>query len=155
MKTNYCEICQKERKFKRFKMPAKIEICGTSLLVDYEFDECTVCGTDYEPLENRNKNILSGYVAYREKKGYLQPEEIRAIRESYQLNIREFAAILGINYQDLARIEFGALQNSYQDLLFKWAASPERMHKWIIRKKEGLAVPLSETDEINFSPKPE
>lgn len=142
MEKRFCEVCKEETKFQRLKIPVKTEVRGTSLQVDYESDECTVCHTSYEPLENTNKNILSKYAAYREKVGYLQPEEIRSIREKYKLNVRQFADILGINYQSLARIELGALQNAYENKLFECATSPKVMYKWVKRENGELVVPV-------------
>lgn len=140
-------MCKKKTAFNKLTIPVETEIRGTSLLVTHQYDECTICHTPYEPLENRNKNILNEYAAYREKVGYLKPEEIRRIREKYKLNVRQFAAILGMNYQNLARIELGDLQNAYQNMLFVCAASPEIMYKWLRRRKEGLPIPISDSEK--------
>lgn len=151
MKKHFCEVCQQETCFQRIKNLAKTEIRGTTLQVNHEADKCTVCQTSYEPLENRNKNILSEYAAYREKVGYLQPAEIRAIREKYKLNVREFAAILGLKYQTLAHIERGGLQNAYQNMLFTYAASPKTMYKWVMRQQGELAIPVNDREGYHLS----
>lgn len=140
MQGYFCEVCQRKTLFKRIEQPVKKEIRGTMLQVNHEYDQCMNCYTLYEPLGNEHKNILNTYAVYREKIGYLQPEEIRQIRERYQLSVRGFALMLGLSYQNVARIEAGALQNGYENMLFKCAASPKLMYKWMMRKKEMLPV---------------
>ena len=52
------------------------------------------------------------YRAYREQKGMLQPEEIRAIREQRNLTQEECSKLLGFN---VARYENGSLQSEEED----------------------------------------
>lgn len=147
MKKIFCDVCRAQTSFKRLEIPAETEIRGTALLVTHEYDECTVCGTSIEPLENINKNILKEYSVYREKVGYLQPKDIISIREKYGLNVREFAAVLGLSYQTLAQIENGSLQNAYQNMLFEYVATPQNLYDLIVRKNGELAIPLRKIED--------
>lgn len=52
------------------------------------------------------------YRVYRESKGLLQPEEIRAIRERENLTQEECSEVLGFN---VARYENGSLQSEEED----------------------------------------
>lgn len=150
MKKSFCEVCKVQTNFKRLEVLAETEIRGTALLVQHEYDECTVCRTSFEPLENINKNILKEYSVYREKVGYLQPDDIINIRESYKLNVREFSGILGLNYQTLVQIEKGSLQNAYQNMLFEYVATPQNLYNWVVKRNGELAIPLIKMEKNHY-----
>lgn len=132
-------------------VPVETEIRGTAFSVIHEYDRCLDCHTSYEPFENKYKNILKEYTIYREKVGYLQPKEIKSIRENYNFNIRQFALVLGIDYKELARIELGVLQNAYQNELFKLASCPKTMSE--IVKKKGPFIAINLEDVLTNQPK--
>lgn len=73
---------------------------------------CENCGEIIfdEVLDDEKLKLV--YRAYREQKGLLQPEEIRAIRERRNLTQEEFSKVLGFN---VARYENGSLQSEEED----------------------------------------
>ena len=73
---------------------------------------CENCGAIVfdEVLDDEKLKLV--YRAYREQKGLLQPEEIRAIRERRNLTQEEFSKVLGFN---VARYENGSLQSEEED----------------------------------------
>ena len=73
---------------------------------------CENCGEIIfdEVLDDEKLKLV--YRAYRELKGMLQPEEIRAIRERRNLTQEEFSKVLGFN---IARYENGSLQSEEED----------------------------------------
>ena len=73
---------------------------------------CENCGEIIfdEVLDDEKLKLV--YRAYREQKGLLQPEEIRAIRERGNLTQEEFSKLLGFN---VARYENGSLQSEEED----------------------------------------
>ena len=73
---------------------------------------CENCGAIIfdEVLDDEKLKLV--YRAYREQKGLLQPEEIRAIRERKNLTQEEFSKVLGFN---VARYENGSLQSEEED----------------------------------------
>jgi len=148
MKKQFCEVCMLERNMKRIEIEEKIEIRGVTLNVVHEYDKCVECNELFEPYENVDKNLLKDYSVYREKVGYIQPDEIKAIRNSYKFTIREFAEVLGIGYSTLSNIENGALQNEYQNTLFQFSASPSAMYKVVMDKKDFLESNVNESIKI-------
>ncbi|KRL41510.1 helix-turn-helix domain-containing protein [Liquorilactobacillus nagelii] len=69
-----------------------------------------------DPMEN----VRRGFNAYRKRKGYMTPENIRKLREKLNLSVREFAKLLGIGASSLTQIENNQrIQVKYQDVLFK------------------------------------
>ena len=73
---------------------------------------CENCGEIIfdEVLDDEKLKLV--YRAYREQKGMLQPEEIRAIRERRNLTQEECSKVLGFN---VARYENGSLQSEEED----------------------------------------
>ena len=73
---------------------------------------CENCGEIIfdEVLDDEKLKLV--YRAYREQKGMLQPEEIRAIRERKNLTQEEASEVLGFN---VARYENGSLQSEEED----------------------------------------
>ena len=73
---------------------------------------CENCGEIIfdEVLDDEKLKLV--YRAYREQKGMLQPEEIRAIRERRNLTQEECSKVLGFN---VARYENGSLQSEEEN----------------------------------------
>lgn len=142
MEEQFCEVCLSDRKFERIEIEENVEIRSVNFKVLHEYDKCTECKELFEPYEDVDKNIKKDYFEYRKKVGYLNPEQIKAIRKKYTMSMRDFAAILGIGYSTLSNIENGALQNDYQNTLFEFASSPSAMYKITLKKKDFLDVDL-------------
>lgn len=69
--------------------------------------------------DNPMENVRAGFAAYRAKKGYMTPDEIRALRKHLNLSVRKFADQLGIAPSTLTQIENDQrVQVKYQELLF-------------------------------------
>lgn len=67
-----------------------------------------------DPMEN----VRNSFNAYRERQGYLKPDEIRALRQNLGLSVRQFASELGIGFSTLNQIENNQrLQVKYQENL--------------------------------------
>ena len=73
---------------------------------------CENCGAIIFDAVLDDEKLKLVYRAYRELKGLLQPEEIRAIRERRNLTQEEFSKLLGFN---VARYENGSLQSEEED----------------------------------------
>lgn len=70
--------------------------------------------------DNPMENVYSSFKAYRKKKRYLTPKEIKNIRMGVNMSVREFSNMLGISSSTLTRIENNhRIQTKYQDQLFR------------------------------------
>ncbi|MFC6290154.1 helix-turn-helix domain-containing protein [Levilactobacillus angrenensis] len=68
------------------------------------------------------ENVRASFAAYRAKKGYMTPDEIRSLRKGLDLSVRKFAERLGIAPSTLTQIENNQrVQVKYQELLFESA----------------------------------
>lgn len=147
MSKAYCEECFVDREFERIYLNEKVTIRGVELTVNHEYDKCKSCNELFEPHEDYDKNIKNDYIAYRQKMGFMQPEEIKSIRKKYEMTIRQFAAIIGIGFSTLSNIENGVLQNSYQDALFRLAKTPTAFYTLVKDKKDYISENVEDVIE--------
>lgn len=70
--------------------------------------------------ENPMENVYRSFDAYRKRKGYLTPVEIKRLRQKLDLSVRKFADALGISPSVLTKIENNhRIQTKYQEILFE------------------------------------
>ncbi|GBG04428.1 helix-turn-helix domain-containing protein [Lactobacillus rodentium] len=80
-------------------------------------------GELWADFDNPMENVYESFKAYRKKKSFLTPNQIKGIRNDLNLSVREFANILGISSSTLTKIENNhRIQTKYQDQLFKLVA---------------------------------
>lgn len=71
-----------------------------------------------DPMEN----VRRSFDAYRERKGYMTPNDIRHLRNQLDMSVRAFADALGIGPSSLTQIENNQrVQAKYQEILFEAA----------------------------------
>ncbi|GAW99098.1 helix-turn-helix domain-containing protein [Secundilactobacillus mixtipabuli] len=80
-----------------------------------------------DPMEN----VRNSFNAYRERQGYLTPDDIRTLRQKLGLSVRQFANELGIGSSTLTQIENNQrLQVKYQEKLFRAAEMFYQNGQW-------------------------
>ena len=92
--SNVCFECDSDMIQVRRTEPVTVR--GEKIEVEFEYLQCPNCGEEYEVSRPDNDPLDRAYRIYRERKGLLQPEDIRGFREDLQLSQREMSAILGI-----------------------------------------------------------
>ena len=79
-------------------------------------------GEEWVNFDDPSENIRIAFQAYRSYMGYMSPEDIKKLRVSMNLSLREFAKRLGMGYSTLSQIENDhRVQNSYQEKLFEFS----------------------------------
>jgi len=69
---------------------------------------------------NPNENFRNIFDAYRKRKGFIKPNQVKKLRNKLNLNLRDFARILGISYDELSQIENNKrIQTHSQDISFR------------------------------------
>lgn len=108
------------------------------------------------PFDNPDVNLRADYQIYREKVGFLQPREIKKVREHLRLSLREVSAILGISYSTLSEIENGlVLHSQIQDTLLRMLehtytlSTIVEQHKGLIINSHGLKAYQQIIDKLN------
>jgi len=82
---------------------------------------------------------LKVYAEYRRRHGLLSPEQIRGIREKYQLSQDAFATLLGTSPATLARYEGGSIQDKAYDQLLRACQFPLVMRDVLRREGRRLS----------------
>lgn len=96
-------------------------------------------GELFEPFDDPDYNLRIDYDLYRERHSLLSSEEVHAVRQKYQLSIREFAALLGVSYANLSAIENGGLQSKYLDTLLRLASNTAAFQELLPARKGDLS----------------
>lgn len=66
------------------------------------------------------ENVEADFLAYRKRKEYMQPNEIKELRQSLNLSVREFAELTGLGFSNISQIENNKrVQTKYQDVIFQ------------------------------------
>lgn len=72
--------------------------------------------------DDPNENFRIIFTAYRSRKGYMQPQQIKELRGKLGLSLREFSGRLGISYAKLSQIENNKrVQTLSQEVSFRKA----------------------------------
>lgn len=97
-------------------------------------------GELWSDFRNPMENVYRGFEAYRRRKKYMLPEQIRALRESLNLSVRNFANALGISPSALTQIENNhRIQTKYQERLFESVSkNPTEFLKSIKKKAKNI-----------------
>ena len=103
----YCENCQKETQVKFEKIKEVFNVKGESIEAEITICKCMDCGEEVfdEAIEKENEKFVFGL--YREKKGLLQPDEIKAIRINANMTQKMFAAYIGVSQKTVEAWESG------------------------------------------------
>lgn len=79
---------------------------------------CPLCGNDIGDMAVDSRNLKAAYDAYRLANHVMSPEQIRSLRETYGMSLREFSRFLGFGEQTVAKYERGTLPDkSHSNML--------------------------------------
>ena len=111
-RAGFCDACGKFVCSSIQTTTETFRVRGIDITITSPARICENCGEIIfdEVLDDEKLKLV--YRAYREQKGMLQPEEIRAIRERRNLTQEECSKVLGFN---VARYENGSLQSGEED----------------------------------------
>lgn len=140
-KKGYCPSCEAERELKRVRAREKVKVRGDTIEVDVLYWHCLTCREEFEAPGDTHDEVAEAYRLYRAKKGLMQPDEIKALREDYGLTQSELAQILGFGAVTLSRYETGMLQSAAHDRMLQMVREPRIF--WAILNRLGDQVSLS------------
>lgn len=106
---------------------------------------CPNCGSRISD-ECDNERDLAAYREYRKIKGFLQPEEILAVREKYNLSARKFAALLNLGDHVIYELERGAVGTASVDATIRSVMTFAMLKKYLSNKKTKL--PQKDVDKL-------
>jgi len=135
----FCPNCQKETNLTLIQRIEEINIRGEIIPVDVEYYHCEVCGEDFDKPRQDYDPLETAYREYRQRKGMVQPEEIRQFRKRHGLTQKEMSELLGIGIATLNRYENGALQSEAHDHVLRFSMKPENLYHLIEEKPQVLS----------------
>jgi putative zinc finger/helix-turn-helix YgiT family protein len=121
--TMYCPMCEEDRPCRREIRREEYDVRGDRITLDVPRLICATCG-EAGIDESFGDPTLRLYAEYRRSHRLLSPEQIRAIRERYDLSQEAFASLLGTSPATLARYEGGSLQDKAYDHLLRACENP-------------------------------
>ena len=146
VKTDYCDYCDKIVAYTIAKRPNVERIIkGEVFLVDENVAVCATCGHDIFNNKLENENLKRGFKQYAHAHGLLTPEEIKGIRNQYDINQKLFSKSLGFGEVTVQRYESGALPTKTFSDLIKRVKSPEEYMKILEANKSKLSDDSYET----------
>lgn len=137
-KTVYCPMCEAEREMQSRTVREEYKVRGETIPIDVPRLSCPTCGESIVD-EAFGDPTLHVYAEYRRRHGLLSPEQIRGIREKYDLSQDAFASLLGTSPATLARYEGGSLQDKAYDHLIRACENPAFVADLVSREGQQLS----------------
>lgn len=113
----YCPTCEMKKEIEILKEKEIYPVKNEPTEVVAEVTYCTHCREQIWNEEVDTKNLEKAYRKYRDTNGLLQPEDIKKIRQKYNLTQTSFAKILGVGEKTITRYENGSIQDLAQNNL--------------------------------------
>lgn len=133
-----CPLCEGVRNLVYGSQQEKILVRGEEIDVSVNLFYCPTGDHYFQSFDDDEERIQSAYREYRKRKGFLQPEEIKQIREQYGLSQRNFARLLGWGDITIHRYESGSLQGDAQNDVLLLIKSFEDFKKYFEKKKNSI-----------------
>jgi len=117
----FCPYCEREMELSIVSTQEKFDIRGEEILIRVEYFQCEDKGHRFDDPKSEDDPLNLAYREYRDRKNFLQPEQIKEIRLMNGLTQKELATLLGLGGVTLSRYENGALQSEGNDKLLRLA----------------------------------
>jgi len=127
MKKMYCPKCGSFQETYEVTSEQTLPVRGENVTVSATVRHCSVCEEALVSEECDSATLEKAYAVYRERHGLLTPQEIRSIREGYDLSQRAMARLLGCGDVTIHRYENGALQDAAHDRLLRLMREPANL----------------------------
>ena len=150
----FCPICEKETAVNKIIEDVEITIRDEAIWISRVYFRCPDCGQEFENLHPETDYMDAAYREFRRRKGWLQPEDIKAFREELGLTQKQFSDLLGIGIATLNRYENGSLQSESHEQLIRLFFDDPGLLISVLKRKPGLLVPeekvklMAQLDEI-------
>ena len=115
----YCVSCQTMHNTKIIEKKETLAVKGKEITLTIPVRICEVCGEEILDEELDDSSLAMFYEEYRRLENLLQPSEIKAIRQRYNLSQASFAKLLGFGEKTITRYESGAIQDVCHDNLIR------------------------------------
>ena len=121
----YCPECDREVDARLEHRTETLPVKGEPTSYDAEAAVCPCCGKAIGDSRIEEGNLRRAYSAYCAAHGLMAPDEVRELRNSYGLSLREFSKLLGFGEQTIARYEAGAIPDDSHNTMLRLASTAE------------------------------
>lgn len=135
----YCPQCKCERDVFFNSKEETYHIRESDITITAEIATCTICGEEIVDFEHDDANFRKAYDQYKVINGLLTSQEIKEIRECYEVSQVAFARILGVGDKTIARYENGSLQDEAINNLIMLAKDPYNFQKLLNKNKTKIS----------------
>lgn len=134
----YCDNCDSLVEYEIIEKKEVYNLRGDLIEINSYVAKCKRCNSElFEPyLENENLKQL--YRKYAKKHNLILPEDIKSMREKYDVSQTLFAIILGIGEATIERYESGSLPSESISNLIKSAENPLFFSRMLENNKSKL-----------------
>ena len=135
----FCLDCGKERDVRREKKQVEFDVKGETIILELPVKTCLACCTEEVELPDGQDPVDLAFREYRRRHQLLIPDEIKRIRDGYNLSQRSFALLLGMSEATVNRYEGGSIQETTHDSLIRACESPEFIRGQLKRRGKLLS----------------
>lgn len=121
----YCPECDCEVDARLERRTETLPVKGEPTSYDAEVAVCPCCGEAIGDSRVEEGNLRRAYSAYCAAHGLMAPDEVKELRNSYGLSLREFSKFLGFGEQTIARYESGAIPDDSHNTMLRLASTAE------------------------------
>lgn len=138
-KLAYCEKCGEERSYRLGSVPMVGKLKEEVYSYTGQEARCQTCGARLKVPEVEEANLRSLYDLYREKKGIISLEHIRALPERYAIGKRPLSKLLGWGELTFTRYYEGYMPTrQYSEVLKQLYEDPASYRELLERNREAL-----------------
>ena len=136
----YCCNCETMQLSKVIEKEQTFNVKGRSITLKVLVRVCEKCGEEIfdEELDSIALNLF--YNEYRTLENLLLPEEIKSIRQKYNLSQSSFAKFLGFGEKTITRYENGSIQDVCHDNLIRLMKSMDSLALLWEKRKNCLSI---------------
>ena len=135
----YCPECDKEVSACLHSQLSSLYVRGELVTYSETVAICPECGTAIGDSRIEDANLEGAYAVYRSLHGILSPAEIKELRQSYGLSLREFSKFLGFGEQTTYRYEHGDIPDQPHNTTMLSARSVEGAHLLLSQNSSRLS----------------
>lgn len=121
----YCPECDKEVHASLHNQLTSLSVRGELVTYSETVAICPDCGSAIGDARIEGANLERAYAIYRSIHGVLSPAEVKDLRQSYGLSLREFSKFLGFGEQTTYRYEHGDIPDQSHNTTMLSARSVE------------------------------
>lgn len=136
----YCPECDIEVSARLSSQQAVLTVRGEDVAYTETVAVCPRCGAVIGDARLEGGNLTRAYDVYRSRHGIMAPEQIRSLRDSYGLSLREFSKFLGFGEQTAYRYEHGDLPDQTHSTALRTATTAEGARMLLSQSRPKLSA---------------